>query len=276
MKDFDTVLSEEVLLAYGRNDVKEIEPDIRHRALHRNTSTTIEELRGCFMRAAILDADTKEGAYFLRYGASRRLKMLWHAIQRIYDVAPPDRTQPLINEETTELTVDLNVIYMNLRGTLDNYAWLLLHEKNPDIVDKNSPHNIGLFGDIILKQDNFAEISPLLAAHISWAHELKQRRDPVAHRIPLSVVPSVLTDEQAKEYVSLFGEYGSQVAAMEFEKADEIFAQIDQMGIFAPIFGHHPDEGYMPIYPVVVEDIRHLVEIGTTILDFLFVPEREA
>jgi len=47
-------------------------------------------------------------------------------------MAPPDRVDPLGSDESHQLMVDINIIYLNMRGTLDDLAWALLYEFDPD------------------------------------------------------------------------------------------------------------------------------------------------
>src|SRR5271155_498122 len=79
----------------------------------------------------------QKAAHFMRYGAARRLLMMWHCYRNVVVyTSPPDRVEPLSGEESGDLTRDLNVIYINIRGVLDNFAWSLLHERASEKLEK--------------------------------------------------------------------------------------------------------------------------------------------
>jgi hypothetical protein len=140
---------------------------------------------------------------------------------------------------------------MNLRGTLDNFAWCFLYEKEACAVGLLSRMNIDLFAKKFRELPSFVKIAREISAHDDWNKEVKERRDPVAHRIPLYIPPSIVDHEEAERYKELVGEYA--------------FAQLSNIGSFYPCFQHHPDEGIIPIYPTLPTDMTHLIRIGNTI-----------
>src|SRR5579862_4549323 len=132
-----------------------------------------------------------EGArYYLQFGATRRLEMIWYAYRNLVSMAPPDRSEPLESEEARQLMVDINVIYLNLRGILDNLAWALLSEFAPERLLSLKPTQIGLFLPSIKREKAFSKLTDLIDLHDSWDRDVKERRDPAAHRIPLALPPA--------------------------------------------------------------------------------------
>jgi hypothetical protein len=176
--------------------------------------------------------------------------------------------QPLSADESEELTRDLNLIYLNIRGVLDNLAWALLHEFAQEKL-KIHPTKISLFKPCISDDNRFDELSLALNAHREWNFDLADRRDPSAHRIPLTVPPQVLASEDRSVYAELLNEYARAVQDLDFVAADQKLKQTERMGQFYPYFIHDIDKGPFPIYPTLPEDVGHAVEICRHVGDFL-------
>ena len=76
------------------------------------------------------------------------------------------RTKPLSYEEQMEITQDINVIYINLRGVLDNFAWCFLYERHPELESKINPNKIGLFSKGFREKCSaFADIESSITVH---------------------------------------------------------------------------------------------------------------
>jgi hypothetical protein len=261
---FGRFLTEQTNLAYGLGWKGTVEKHVMDRA-HTTHSLQVMDALSDTVALPIRVSESlteKENAFqHLRYGASRRLLMMWYAYRNVVVYsAPPGRLKPLSTDESIELTRDLNVIYLNIRGTLDNLAWALLHEYAPEKT-KTRPSQIGLFNSCLTKDERFKRLSPVLNEHREWNLDLKTRRDPAAHRIPLTIPPQALTDEDRKTYVIHFKDFDRAAQALDFARADEAFKQTELVGQFFPYFIHDVDERPIPIYPTLPEDLAHTVEI---------------
>lgn len=208
--------------------------------------------------------------YDLRFGAARRLQMMWHAYHNLLHVASSfDRKEPLTSEESCELTQDLNVIYINIRGTLDNLCWALLHEHAPDRVMTLDRWKVGLFSLSIVGDGRFNSLATIIQAHRSWSQELKDRRDPAAHRIPLTVPPRSVTAPEAAVYEELYGDYLQAASDLNLDEAEASVQRMGSVGHFDPCFMHDPKEGLIPIYPTVPDDIGHVIDLFRAVEAFL-------
>jgi hypothetical protein len=236
-----------------------------HQAQHAHALAVFNPLRDWFHKAISLsekltDANART---FMKFGAGRRLSMTFHAYRHISVIADPTRTQPLKHEEQQDLSRDLNVLYMHTRGILDNFAWSLLHERHPDAAAGMHPMDVGLFSPKYRgKCSCFAEIEKQIDAHKDWNRDLKDRRDPVAHRIPLYIPPSQLNEREGETYRRLWERYGQEIAELRLDDANDTMEQMDNIGRFVPRFLHDPSKAPIPIYPTVPEDMGHLIEIG--------------
>jgi hypothetical protein len=183
--------------------------------------------------------------------------------------APPERQDPLSNDEQITLSRDINLIYMHLRGVMDNFAWCFLFEKEQSLADDIDPQAVSLFSKTIRKKTKYLDFWNEVSAHSDWADEVKDRRDPVAHRIPLYVPPSALTGEEQAEYQDLTRRWYEAANRMDFTACEQLDEQRQRIGTFLPCFMHHPDQGTIPIYPTLPKDMVHLIRIGQILKDHI-------
>lgn len=215
-----------------------------------------------------------EADFQLRFGVARRAKFIWLSLRNLISLAHPEREEPLLHDQVEEAARDLNVIYINIRGVLDNYAALLVALLGSDQTRRLRPMQVALFGAEFLKDRNLVEVADFLAPFMAWNVDLKGRRDPAAHRIPLSIPPALIDGETREEFESVNAAYQSAIVdlnnnngtnddvLMKAELVNAQFGRLERVGKFVPLFVHHPDEGVMKIYPTVPEDVGHLVKIG--------------
>jgi len=120
-----------------------------------------------------------------------------------------------------------------------------------------------------------------MTAFTDWNKEIASRRDPAAHRIPLTVPPAIIDDESRGEYEKLSAKYNKasadalrstgveKDALKKFEAAENIFEKLQRVGKFVPVFVHHPNEGLINVYPTVPQDIGQLVRIARGLLKII-------
>ena len=214
----------------------------------------------------------------LNFGAARRTRMIWGGFRQLSNLIPPDRSEPMTHDDVFEAARALNDIYIHSRGTLDNYGWTLINLFcNEDSFRRNE---VDLFGRRFQSEPSLKEFYESLAPYLDWNREIKERRDPVAHRIPLSVPPSLFTDDDQVRFSDLNDRYNAaiirfaelasaQAAQHEREtaeaEADRLYLEMQRIGRFSPIIVHDPKEGGTRIYPTVPQDIGKLVQIIRTL-----------
>jgi len=108
----------------------------------------------------------------------------------------------------------------------------------------------------------FKSIEPLVTQHDEWNRDVKNRRDPVAHRIPLYLPHAILTPEESRRYGELRQQHIEEVAARNFVASSAAFEAMRRIGKFYPYFFHHPEEAPIPIYPTIPTDMAHVVKIS--------------
>jgi hypothetical protein len=252
-------------------------------AEHMHALCVSDAIRDVHFDSAALSQNIKstEANFHMRFGVARRSKFIWLSFRGILGSVMTDRIESPLSDQVEEVARDLNVIYINIRGTLDNLAWLLFDLFAGDATRKLPPIKIGLFNSEFLKDQNLAHVAEFMEPFKEWNRELSTRRDPATHRIPLSVPPAFIDADTKDEYQRVSEDYATavndafkhpadwEVAAPKFERVDALNDKLQRIGKFLPVFVHHPDEGMMKIYPAVPEDIGQLVRIARCIFDIV-------
>jgi hypothetical protein len=213
-----------------------------------------------------------EAVFHLRFGVGRRAKQIWISIRELIEAIHPTREEPLTTDEGEQAGLDLNVIYINIRGIIDNLSWCLLALRGTERMRALPPAQVYLFNSKFLKEVEVADVARAVIPFESWHRDLKARRDPAAHRIPLYVPPAILNPHHQAERQELEARRAELTqAAIKagvgdealriFEEVYDVDERIQRIGGFWPVFMHHPDEGQVPIYPTVPEDIGQLIKI---------------
>jgi hypothetical protein len=220
--------------------------------------------------------DNAPAYHHLVFGAARRSRMIWGAFRELYYQISPDRTEPLPHDDVFEAARALNDIYIHTRGTMDNYAWALLHLFGDEKLKNLHQSDIGLHRKKFRENPSVSEFGEIAAAFGDWESEIKERRDPVAHRIPLSVPPALLNDEDQAKYRALndsanealrqYLEFARGPAPQEIidaasAKVDRLHSEMGKVGTFIPMIVHDPNEDAVRIYPTVPEDIGQLIKL---------------
>ncbi len=233
-----------------------------------HTVQTSSALQDLLTQLAHLELKTSEAENFIRYGAGRRLKMVQHAFSKITSIARPDRSMRLSEEEGTNLTGNLNILYLNITGILDNLAWALLYEKTED-APSLEPHRVGLFKETIRNNSVFLELYSVIDEHVEWDKTFRQKRDPANHSVPLTVPPFFATPDERKEYENHRSAMQAEAAHLRLDKPSEVPANLNDIGTFIPVFLRSYDDGLIPIYPTVADDLQRVKELSYGVIDFL-------
>ncbi len=207
--------------------------------------------------------------HFLRFGVMRRMRMLTSSFRGFQNIIMPNRTVPLTLEQSDQVCQHLNAIYIDILGLLDNYAWTMVHHAGGEKTRSAKPMAVGLFKESFAKDSALAATSEALAPYSDWEEDVKSRRNPAAHRMPLYVPSASYTDAEQLEYARYDREISAALRAQEFEKLAELEAAQQRVGTFLSVFLHDPGEKIMDIYPTVPHDLGQLIKIGRIVHAFL-------
>lgn len=214
-----------------------------------------------------------QGYVNLVFGAARRTRMIWDALRQLFAMILPDRNETMNSDDVIISGRALNDIYIHTLGTVDNYAFAIRHYFGNEELRCLRQNDVGLFKREFQRNPSVSDFTEIAAEFADWHKEIKERRDPVAHRIPLSVPPQVVNDaEEAAwrtldtdrliaqtEFLSIAqnGSHDEVEAALRAQEG--ILDRMAKIGKFFPMIVHNPDEPYTPIYPTVPEDVGKLV-----------------
>lgn len=272
----DSLLFEDHLAFYKKQFAVrgEVQEFVLRKAWYSHSITVFDPLRDLGTQAIIAAKKllSKEAQNYLQYGAGRRLLAIWYSYRSITHIAHPERKEPLSESEAHEINKDINLIYMHLRGVLDNYAWVYIFEKEPSLFKTSKGKvrkNIGLFNKDISTDSHNKAFWLSLEQHMQWANEMSDKRDPVAHRIPLYIVPSVITSDQAQQYEGLEKQQNDALKELDFDKVTALSLQQRKLGVFPMVFAHNSHEALIPIYPTIPQDMAHLIAIQKIIFQEL-------
>jgi hypothetical protein len=209
--------------------------------------------------------DTHEYVY---NGFLRRIETLKYCMENIWNICPPDQSTKPTRETLFNLNINLQSFIFNMYGCVDNLAWILVKAKLVSI-EKNL--EVNFLKEKFNKQlpSNFKEY---LEKRKDWFEHLKNYRDPLAHRIPLYVVPYVLNEEEQEKFKKLGEELVKAVTQGDLEKYEELLVLQNQLGKFNPIMTHSYKENSKPIpfHAQILADWNTIIEFSNEFLQSNF------
>ena len=210
------------------------EKDQRLRFLESNLEHRIFEAGGWLVNVNALT--------HLKRGLGARHYVLRHCREYLERTCFVAKEGALSADTATEAALHLNGYYLNLRGALDNLAWILQFELQlfPGVTEESGAKmNIHLFGEKFLnalKAQSVRHAAPVLSLK-SWGLDLATLRDPAAHRIPLYVPPGVISSqEQVEEFRRLDALSGAPEEELGGKRRLEIMYEARNVASFAPVF----------------------------------------
>lgn len=253
-----------------------------HQAQDMHTLCAIDGIGDMLVRAVMIAQRLPTGPahYNLLYGVARRSKMISGALRQLYSLVRPDRRQPLPHDDVFEVERALNDIYIHAKGMIDNYAWTIYHLFGDDELKKLHHTDIGLFRRKFQRNVSVSDFAEIAREFQTWEAQLKERRDPVAHRIPLTVPPAILDETDADTYRKLQEKADDAfrnlvVLAAQQAPIDDVKAASDtlttinlemgKVGTFLPLIIQDPEVRGVPIYPTVAQDVGQVVILARLI-----------
>jgi len=207
------------------------------------------------------------------YGGFNRRSIMLDTGRRVIDeITHSSPSQSISHYEATDLAIQLNALYMNICGALDNLAWAMQYEWDiiPGVTETTKRRTqIGLYGQNFLKALSACrpKLYDKLIKHEDWYKELRDLRDPAAHRVPLYAVPGVMTKAVAAEYKEM------QEAAAELGRGGdhdgmmELIYKSTKLGSYQPLMSIWTPEGdrLMNAWTTVLRDLRQFEVVASLI-----------
>jgi hypothetical protein len=201
--------------------------------------------------------------------------VLWWCIENTFRTIPPELDRVPTSYQTQDVAIQVQAFIFNLFGCLDNLAWVWVLERNIDKMPDRKPlrrENIDLQW---LKANNFLtqELARLTDECSNWFAYLKDYRHALAHRIPLYVVPFMISPDNASIFSeldrSLFDRLAARRSKAEIQAKQR---ERDSLRHFQPIITHSSTEkASRPIvfHTQILTDFKTIELIGAKLLDEL-------
>ena len=179
--------------------------------------------------------------------------------------------------ETTETNIYLNSYYLNLFGALDCLAWGFHYEFDliEGATEKNRKRNkISLFHDAYLERLRAinSDLVKQILEYKSWYQNVKEFRDPAAHRIPLYCPPGVVTNEHQQELESAKEDYENQDYSIDPDAYMNAMRKLSSVGEFRAIFLSYSEDGdtMFPLKRTLNEDYDPFWSLSNLVLTYLY------
>ena len=183
-------------------------------------------------------ATHSEAKEIILHGFLRRLFLLEHLLNRVFEVVPPDSLHTS-RANLLDVTAFIQAFLFNIYGAIDNIAYLWNISANPnDSKGKAFARSaIGLRpSNVAFKATLPKETQEYLEGMAGWFKYLENFRHALAHRIPLYIPPYTLSTEATNMAMDLKSKYDQQPYVP--GALSSYYAQLDKLGKFTPIIQH--------------------------------------
>lgn len=150
---------------------------------------------------------------------------------------------PLSSYLASRLTLLINAYYLNLAGSLDNIAWAIIyqHSLREPVIEEN--FGLRKFAQLLgkgflaaLSEKGLEELCQLIHSKHKWYREMKEFRDPAAHRIPILVPCSLYSEADVCEHRRLDSEATELLARGEHREGMATWRKANSLGKQMPVF----------------------------------------
>jgi hypothetical protein len=150
---------------------------------------------------------------------------------------------PLSNYLASRLTLLINAYYLNLAGSLDNLAWAIVYQHALREPVNEDCHSQRRFAQLLGKEflnaligKGLEKLCQELQSKQRWYREMKEFRDPAAHRIPILVPSSLYSEADIAEQRRLDSEAAELYARGEHREGMAAWRKINRLGKHLPVF----------------------------------------
>ena len=176
-------------------------------------------------------------------GLVRRLDTMIRAIDYVFYVLPPEKEDVPETDDTVAATILIQSFVINVQGCLDNLAWIWVYETDQKDsrgrdLDRRA---VGLGEGYWFLRKSFSKpFRKYLKSLRKWFNYVSEFRDSLAHRVPLYVLPFIVSETNVPEYNRLQRE---AFAATDYQAYLELKAKQEKLGAYRPWMTHSPTEG---------------------------------
>ena len=236
--------------------------------------------------------DDKNIKRHILFTLSNRIRIIKHNYEYLEKEGYLKEMKQIDDDIIPILNSHLNSIYIHLSGGLDNLAWAFCYKSkifgDIDEYDFNCRSKVGLKKKKFLGAINnsFKELHNFLKEKGNWLQELKELRDPIAHR-EILLISRIYSEDEAKKKSDLenqikqkledttqqvihnvIGEDGVNSFGLQVEKMQD---EIDKLGKYYPVFCTTPDSiAILSIKSQIEKDILNFLQITENVLEEIY------
>jgi len=225
-----------------------------------------------------------------------RIKIIKHNYEYLNKEGYLNEMEQIDDDIFPILNSHLNSIYIHISGGLDNLAWAFCYWSNVfgEIDESNYEfrRKVGLRNQrFIIAIGKYKNLCSFLKESEEWLQELKEFRDPIAHR-EILLVSRIYNPEEAKRKDELENKIkllvesttikviSKEIGVTEIEaidhKVEKIQDEIDLIGKYYPVFCTTPEpKSVLSIKNQIEKDIMNFIHIADKIIDTIEQKEKE-
>ena len=188
---------------------------------------------------------------YARHGFCRRIRLMMRCIEQVFEDLPPENKNVPDSDTVRDAAIFLQAFMFNTFGCIDNLAhiWVIEKEVKNKFGKELRPSQVGLGPDktVVLKSlprrfsDYLGEIRP-------WFQYLQNFRHALAHRIPLYIPPSLITNDKLEEYQATEVRIREATSRSDYFEAEQLEEKQNALTSFLPVTTHSFSEGSRPVY----------------------------
>lgn len=207
----------------------------------------------------------------------RRLYMMEHGVRTLASL-PPNGSEALALHKVEEANAAINALYLNIRGSIDNGAWAVVHHYQlvPEPNESKYRHQriANLFAPEFLKKlgKKDQELSTRLETLAGWGRHLAKVRDPAAHRIPLAIPPSVVDETAVAAIEEIDNELAEAAQERDWEGFHDRMMARWNVGSFQRVVTLSEQQGLalVPLDALLNRDMGNVLEALELVVSWVF------
>lgn len=215
----------------------------------------------------------KAQSYF-RFGFIIRFQMIAESQRALKELISKDGQG--YQYSIIEANIHVNSFYINLMGAFDNLAWTFQYqfELFENITESQGDRQkIQLFGEKFLSEIDKKDsaFAKNIKQYGDWYKNIKNLRDPAAHRMPLYCPPAVINQEDLEKMQRLNAELEKiDITSDEANWRNKFYENIT-LGTYSPIFMLNGEENnkISLISETVTTEYEKFLSLSKLVVDWL-------
>ena len=216
---------------------------------------------------------TDRAREFATHGFPRRIALLRRCIRNVFEISPPDRTDIPTRDDISDATINIQAFVFNVFGSIDNLAWIWVHEKPVTKNGKPLPNAwVGLSSkNEVVRQSFSPDFQAYLKSLDPWFEAMGNFRHALAHRIPLYIPPYVVAKDRQTAFNECERLMAEAINRHDFEEYDRLSVDQMKLATFKPWMQHSFSEGQPPIvfHAQLLSDFATIEALGLKLLEEL-------